>query len=281
MISHFFEIMNLSGDLIRGDIRIPSEVGKFPLVIFSHGFKGFRNWSFIPYICEKFVENNVIAINFDYSLNGIVDDLNQVYDDSIFRRNKVSVEVSDLSQLISKIIENKLDNDELKSKFNGEIYLAGHSLGGAVSILTARKFENIKKIALWASISQLDRNTNRQKEAWRENGSVEIEIAKTGQKLHLDYSYIEDKDTNFPDNAILNEMSKISLPVLIIHPDNDITVKMKEALELKSTESINKKRDLIVIPKAGHTFNCSHPFKGRNEAIETAIKSTLEFFKNT
>lgn len=279
MIIKYFEIENNYGDLIKGNIHFPEMNHKVPLVIFSHGFKGFSNWSFIPYITEKFAEYGFISVNFDFSLNGIIDSEKQIYDDSIFRRSKVSVAVDDLSKLIELVNNGSLFPEFLQEKFSGEIYLAGHSLGGAISILTAPRFENIKKISLWASISRLDRNTHRQKEIWKNRGFTDVEIATTGQKLHLDYSYIEDKDTNFPNNAIMDNLSSLNYPVQIIHPENDMTVNIREAYELQSTQSDIRKRDLIVIEKCGHTFNCRHPFAEPSPAIEKAFQQARLFFE--
>jgi uncharacterized protein len=281
MTKHYFEFSNEFGDLIKCDLRLPDSEKNNPLVIFSHGFKGFRNWSFIPYVCEKFAKAGFATINLDYSLNGILDDVGQIYDDSIFRRNKVSVEVSDLSLLISKIESKSLLLNGLYSNWNGDIYLAGHSLGGAISIFVATKFDSVKKISLWASISKLDRNTPRQKEVWKERGYNDITIAPTGQKLHLDYSYIDDKDVSFAEGAIIYAMNKLHIPIQILQPGTDLSVKMQEALELKSTESNIRKRELIVIEKAGHTFNCRHPLSDEpSEAINKAIGAAISFFES-
>lgn len=283
MMKAYFELSNQNCDLIKGDLRVPvpnSITQSIPLIIFSHGFKGFRNWSFIPFVCESFANSGFCVINFDFSLNGIIDDINQVYDDTVFRRNKVSTEVDDLSILLQTIITSKFPISNFYDYWNGEIYLAGHSLGGAVSILCADKYEEIKKISLWASISNLDRNTQRQKDIWKDKGATEIVIASTGQKLSLDFDYIVDKDTNYPDGALIRKMSELVKPVQIIHPENDLTVKIKEAYDLKSTESINRKRILNVIERAGHTFNSRHPFgEVPPEPVKKTIRMALDFLK--
>jgi uncharacterized protein len=281
MTKHYFEIENSNGHKVKGDIRIPFSEIAIPVVIFSHGFKGFRNWSFIPYICEKFANHGFISVNYDFSHNGIIDDEKQIYNDEIFRKNRVSFAIDDLGCLIKGIESNSLKISEFHNQFSGDIYLAGHSLGGAVSILTAPKFESVKKISLWASISELNRNTERQKAVWKEKGEISIEIASTGQKLHLDYDYIEDKDVNFPSNVIMDTLKTLNYPVQIIHPEKDLTVNIKEANELKSTESDIRKRELIVIEKAGHTFNCRHPFEGASNALQKAYESAHNFFERT
>ncbi|GAB1370761.1 alpha/beta hydrolase [Candidatus Kapaibacterium sp.] len=270
------EILNKVGRIIKYNIRIPEDNSSVPLIIFSHGFKGFRNWSFIPYVCSKFSDSGFISLNLDFSMNGIIDDEKQIYDDSVFRKNTVSSEIADLICLIEYLKENR-ENAEYLKNWNSEIILVGHSLGGAVSILTSEKLNDVKGIVLWASISKLDRNTQRQKDLWKEIGFVEIEIPITGQKLHLDYTYIEDKDNNIGVDAIHKALLKMDTPILIIHPETDMTVSIKEAYEIKSTASKYKIRDLIVIPKSGHTFNCRHPFEGANAGLDIAIESTIKF----
>ncbi len=277
MSSTYFEFTNKIGKIVRCDIESGND-DNLPLLIFAHGFKGFRNWGFIPYVCSKFAEAGSICVRLDFSMNGIIDDVNQKYDDEVFRKNTVSREVSDLSELIEKFISNQLGIENFHRRWNGDVFLVGHSLGAAVSVLTAKKFQSITKISLWASVSQLNRNTDRQKEIWKQNGSIEILINTTGQKLHLDYTYIEDKESSFENNAIINELKKLNYPVQIIHPKNDMTVNIKEAEELKSTASDIRKRELIVIEKSGHTFNSRHPFSGTNDALESAIKHTINFF---
>lgn len=281
MTKHYFEIRNKNNDIIKGDFRIPFLENKSSIVIFSHGFKGFRNWSFIPYVCQKLAENGFISVNFDFSLNGIIDDVNQFYDDAIFRRNKVSTEVEDLQILIDNIIDDNITNINLENIWSKEIYLVGHSLGGAVSILSSKKFNEIKKISLWASVSTLDRNTVRQKQVWKDKGYTDIVINPTGQLLHLNYSYIEDKENSFEENQILKTLNSLIIPVQIIHPANDITVKIKEAYELEQAAGNTIKRELFVIEKAGHTFNCRHPFDQPSIALDTAIETTISFLKNT
>jgi pimeloyl-ACP methyl ester carboxylesterase len=280
MIKHYFEISNNLNGLIKGDLRIPFLDIPASVVIFSHGFKGFRNWSFIPYISDKFAENGFISVNYDFSLNGIDDDEKQIYNDDIFRKNTVSTEINDLKTLITHLINYEGIFESLNNLWNGDIFLVGHSLGGAVSILTAPYFNQVKKISLWASVSKLDRNTQRQKDVWKEKGYTDIVINSTGQKLHLDFTYIEDKDNVLGVGAIMNTMRELPIPVQIIHPLIDMTVNIKEAYELKSTESDNRIRDLIVIERAGHIFNCRHPFKETNPALEKAFDSTLNFLKS-
>jgi dienelactone hydrolase len=269
-----FSFENKYGDIIEGDIRFPAGPGNFPLAIFQHGFKSFRNWGFIPYLCGKIAASGAIAVNFDFSLNGIVDSEKILYDNDKFSRNTVSRELSDMLETVDFL----KNHPEIAAKWNGELYLAGHSLGGAISLLAA---ENCRpaKLALWGTISDLQRNTERQKAAWKKKGFSPVKISSTGQELQLMYSYQQDKDDNFPENAILNAAAKYPGDLLIIHGSEDLTVKPREAEELFSAAGGNPNAKLEIIERTGHTFGVGYTFNESNDALDSAIDKTLEFLE--
>lgn len=239
---------------INFDLRSPNTtVGKYPLIIFAHGFKSFRNWGFIPYLCEK-LSKNYITVNFDFSLNGVIDQEKVVFDSEIFRKNTVSQQITDLNLLIDYLIEILTPTDY----FNGEIILVGHSLGGATSIILTKLRKDINKIILLASISQINRNTERQKELWRQTGYMELTAQPNNQKLLLDYSYQNDKDINFTKNEIIENSINFSNPMLIVHGSQDFTVKLNEAEDIYNARIKNGLEDntkLLILEKCNHTFN--------------------------
>lgn len=272
MDKKYFQLNSDNSNLIvRGDIYHTTEVNQ-PILIICHGFKAYREWGFFPYIAEQFALSNMIVINFDFSQNGIVDPIKGIFEDDIFRTITVTQEIADLNNVISSIPE--LLNENLISGWNGDIYLMGHSLGGAVSIIVASERNNIKKIVTWASIGDIDRNTDRQKAEWREKGVIEFENRITGQTLHLDVEYLEDKLRNKVKYNLKECATKISIPMLIIHGDKDFTVRSGEA-EILHNAAVNS--EIEIISKANHTFNCRHPFTGTNEILNKAILSTNQF----
>jgi len=189
-----FQILKSDNLTINCDLRSIPENRKKPLVIFLHGFKSFRNWGFIPFCCEFFAKNGFMVINFDYSMNGIIDSEKSIFDTEIFARQTISSHLNDFIYLIEKIkAKDIVINDYLARYWNNQVFTIGHSMGGAISLLGYDKVRQ-DKIVLWATISQIDRNTERQKQIWKEKGYTEIKIMPSEQILHLNYSYIEDKE---------------------------------------------------------------------------------------
>jgi len=65
-------------------------------------------------------------------------------------------------------------------------------------------------------------------------------------------------------------INMLNKPLLIIHSQQDLTVKINEA----------KNTQLKIIKGTGHTFNIKHPFEGTNEKFEQVLFLTNKFFKD-
>ena len=48
-----------------------------PCIICVHGFKGFKDWGFWPYTGKFFAENGFFVLTFNFSHNGIGDNLTE------------------------------------------------------------------------------------------------------------------------------------------------------------------------------------------------------------
>lgn len=273
MTKDFFKI-SVGNDLkVSGDLYT-SSTDKQPVIIVTHGFKAYREWGFFPYMAEQFANAGMIVLNIDFSLNGIVDPVKGIFNVDKFRAITVSQEIADLNAVIENL-ETILSEREIDN-WNGELYLYGHSLGGAVSIITSSKRKDITKVVTWGSIGDIDRNTDRQKADWRAKGVMEFDNRITGQILYLDVEYLEDKLRNKSEYDLEKCASELDIPLLVLHGDKDFTVRTGEA-EMLHNSAPNS--ELAIINKANHTFNIRHPFTGTNEILEEAINTTIEFLQ--
>jgi dienelactone hydrolase len=277
-----FLLVNNIGKQIKGDIRFPAGKSDLPAVIIIHGFKGFKDWGFIPYVAEKIAFSGAITITFNFSMNGIDGSSDLLDRPEDFAENTITRQLSD-ALIVIDFFKNKY-LPEINDKWNGRIFLLGHSLGGAISLLISLHRDCIDKIALWAAISTFDRYTERQKKIWRKKGFMEFVNMKTSQALRLNLSYLEDFEQNEKEFSILDAASKFMNQLLIIHGEQDMTVPMKEALILEkaylnnsnvTSKSLLKK----IIGNTGHTFGINHPFESSNASLNEAIKTTTEFFE--
>ena len=276
-----FLIFNDRNFKINGDYYLPildNEKLKSSAVFILHGFKGYKDWGFFPHISETLSKNGFISIPFNFSLNGRVNDKNQLNIDE-FASNTISQEINDLKSTIESFINgNIIPNNHLEEIWNGDIYLLGHSLGAAVALLSFKDVKLIKKIVLLAPISRVDRYTDRQKELWKNNGKLEFFDTKLNLELKLNYSFLEDIEKN---KFILKDiLETLPLPTLLIHGKQDLTANIKEALNIIDWASNSKNLSQYLIDNTGHTFGVENPFTGSTKALDNVIDESLKFFKN-
>ncbi|GMR25195.1 MAG: hypothetical protein BMS9Abin39_0477 [Ignavibacteria bacterium] len=245
-----------------------------PCLIFVHGFKGFKDWGFVPYIGEYFSKQGYFVLTFNFSHNGVGTNLTEFDELDKFAENNFSLEISELNELFQAYKFGFFGNPSGKG-----IGLLGHSRGGAISLLAGSKSEETKAICTWATVSHFDRYTERQKNIWREKGYIEILNSRTKQKMRLNISLLDDIEKN-KDGSLNIEQAVINLnkPLLICHAENDLAVPFTEAETLFGWSNKNL-TDLLTVPATGHTFDVKHPFESSNKKFDFLLEETSTFFK--
>lgn len=269
---------------LRFDIRFVDTKEQHPLFLFLHGFQSFRNWGFIPYLCGKIAEKGFIALNLDFSNNGIVSENPIKFDVETFAKNTITKEIEDLDNLMKILLDENKWNNQLHlalNNWNGNIHIAGHSRGAGIAIIAAEKYQEIRKLVLLSAISDFNRYTPRLIDKWIKDGFLEFNHLPSNQKLRMNSTYILDIIDNQEKYNLKKIMQKLDKPILIIAGDNDLTTPTAESLELK--ENYEKYRDnkknhcnFVVIKKANHLFNCNHPFSG-SVYLDEAIQNIEDF----
>ena len=75
-----------------------------PVVIFVHGFKGFKDWGHFPLVAEFFAREGFVCVKLNLSHNGVlIDGTGDLEDLDAFGRNNFSIELDDLGQLIDAL----------------------------------------------------------------------------------------------------------------------------------------------------------------------------------
>lgn len=242
-------------------------------LVFVHGFKGFKEWGFVPYLGEYFAKCGFFVITFNFSHNGIGENLTEFTELEKFAKNTYSREVRELNEILS----------ETRKGFFGfandsKIGLIGHSRGGAIALLAVSRRNDISAIATWASIASLNRYSERQKEEWRKVGYLESLNTRTNQRMRMNVSFLEDFEQN--SKGLLNiedSVKNLNCPLLIAHGDQDLAVPISEAEQIYEWAD-KSKTELVKFFGTGHTFDVVHPFQGTTEKFEKLLASTHKFF---
>jgi len=243
-------------------------------IIIAHGFKGFKDWGFFPFSADYLAKKGFFVITFNFSHNGIGHNKFEFTELEDFANNTFSLEVDELSEIVNAYKQNYFGNSN-----NNKIGLLGHSRGGAISLITANQLNTISAIVTWASVSNLDRYSTRQKEEWRKRSYFAVMNMRTKQEMRLNVSLLNDLEMNINNKLnIPKAVKKLNIPLLIAHGKEDLAVKYSEAEKLYEF-SDKSKTELCLIENCGHTFGCVHPFEGSNKIFNDLLETTSNYFK--
>ena len=273
-----FNFVTSKNNLIRGTIFYNNNPEKLPCVFIIHGFKGFKDWGYVPFFSQELADNGFFVVTFNFSHNGIGDNMFEFTELDKFANNTISLEVSELDELIEFYNSGGFGFDGKKNS----IGLIGHSRGGAIALIQIKESienynnSNIKALALWGTIATFERYTEHQVEYWRKQGYLEVINTRTNQVMRLNKVLLEDFELNKERFNLLNCISEINIPILIVHGEQDLTVQLNEAYQLYNASNKDL-TELVVIPSAGHTFNIVHPYEGSNPQFEQVKARTIDF----
>ncbi len=250
-----------------------------PVVVFVHGFKGFKDWGHFNLLSRYFADQGFVFVKMNFSHNGTtVEDYSDMHDLEAFGQNNFGLELDDLGALIDELHSDNppLPVQELDLK---RLYLVGHSRGGGSIILKAAEEERIKALATWASVSDLDQKWSPDiMQSWQREGVRWIPNTRTGQAMPLYYQLVENYMANEIRFRLPTVVTKVRQPMLILHGDKDETVPVLMAKDLHRRKP---NAELHILPGTDHAFGGSHPYTDDTlpEAAQRAADLTIDFFR--
>lgn len=240
------------------------------VVVFVHGFKGYKDWGHFNLMAESFAEAGFTLVKFNFSHNGgTMENPIDFPDLEAFGNNTFSIEQDDLGNVLDWIESN------LKAE---SIDLIGHSRGGGAVLLKTANDSRIRRLITWASVSTFDRWNQEVYDHWKREGVIYIPNARTNQEMPLYWVLAEDYFTKEEDLNIEKACRRISIPTLIIHGTNDETVPYSEG---ESIHEWIENSQLKTIADGGHTFDGKHPWieKELPKDAKTVIEASIEFLR--
>ena len=251
-----------------------------PVVIYAHGFNGFKDWGNFDMIAEKFAMAGHVLVKFNFSHNGTTPGHPEEFADlEAFGNNNYSKQLEDLGLVVDWVCD-PLNIYHRKMNCN-QICLIGHSMGGGISILHAAKDKRINKLITWASISRCKTPwgnwpPNKMKE-WKETGVQFYSNSRTNQQMPLFYQLYEDYLENHELLDIEKAIKSLEIPVLICHGTEDTAVSLETAFELHKWQPAAQ----LFTVESDHVFGRKHPWGATDlpAAMEAVVNECLQFLK--
>ena len=267
-----------AGKPIALDIFYTDALTAKPVVVYAHGFNGFKDWGNADIIAVQFAAAGYVFVKFNFSHNGTTPEhLQDFVDLEAFGNNNYTKQLYDLNAVIDWVCD--LNNIHQKAINKNSIYLIGHSMGGGIATLHAAKDTRIKKLITWAGISECKTpwtNWSEQKlQEWKRTGVEYYLNGRTKQNMPLYYQLHQDYLDNASVLNIETAMRSLTIPILICHGILDTSVPIEKAYDLNNWQPSS----FLFTVKSDHVFGRTHPWNSDElpEAMQAVVNETIRF----
>ena len=219
-------IKNQQGEILDYTFHAGQENAR-NLLIIGHGVTGNKDRPFVVALAEAVATEGLPVLRFSFSGNG--------GSGGDFRQSTISKEVDDLKSVLSAVDDSGY-----------RVIYAGHSMGGAVGVLTAASDERIKFLISLAGMV----NTK----AFYEREFAE-EIPDSGcmwEESSCPLSSIFKNDLE-SIKSTASKVKEIKVPLLFVHGSTDDVVPIEDTHEIFALA--NEPKKLVEIPGANHVFS--------------------------
>ena len=257
------------------DAFYPESENQLPLVIFAHGYKGYKDWGAWNLMAQKFAEAGFFFVKFNFSHNGTtIKKPTDFADLEAFGQNNFSKEMSDYDEVLNYFC----NHDKVDSE---KIAIIGHSRGGGISVIKAFEDDRVKLLISLAGVSNFKYRfpTKDRFEEWKNSGVMYSENKRTHQQMPHYFQFFEDFERNEQRFDIQHAAQHLVKPFLIIQGTDDDAVKDKEAFLLNEW---CKTSELLVLENANHVFGAKEPWTENQlpNHLQEATSAMIEFIKN-
>ncbi|WP_300433768.1 alpha/beta fold hydrolase [Christiangramia sp.] len=264
---------------IAADIIFKDDGKPKPIVIFAHGYKGFKDWGAWDKMGERIAKEGFFFVKFNFSHNGTnPDNPTDFLNIEAFGDNNYVIELDDLQSVIDWIL---LPNFKFAQQIKPDnINLIGHSRGGGIVLLKAAEDKRITKLITLASVADFGSRFPEAKELekWEKKGVRYIKNSRTGQELPHHYQFYRNFKENKERLNIKKAAKNLEIPHLIAHGSSDTSVSIGEAGNLFEWSPAPK---LLLVENADHVFGIQHPWDKEEltKEFNHVISKSIDFLK--
>ncbi|WP_345948451.1 alpha/beta hydrolase [Mucilaginibacter sp. PAMB04274] len=246
-----------------------------PLLIFVHGFKGFKDWGTHHLVARYFAQNGYRFLKFNFSHNGTTpEDANDLTDMIAFSENTFSIELEDLQYVIDFACSGSV------IPAAQSVCLIGHSMGGGISIVKAAEDKRVSRLITMASVASFRNLWHKEIEKqWKLAGVLNFTNKRTGQDMPVKSTLLDDLERNPGRLNVLARAADVQQPWLLLHGTADTVVLPSHAHDLKAMQPNAR---LVLIPNADHVFGATHPYVQQDLplALQELCRKAVDFLKD-
>lgn len=250
-----------------------------PLILFLHGFKGFKDWGAFPDACEELSKAGFGVLAMNFSHNGVGENMLEFDQLDLFEKETLSRDLNDVGTVIEAVKSKEISSDKVVLD-SDRIGIIGHSRGGHTAVAAAAEYSEIMTLVTWSAVSNYnDRWSDSMINDWETKGYTEIKNSRTNQVMKIGKAVYDDAIANADRLMAIKRVEELHIPSMFIAGKDDEAVPFSESEQLYRACPADQK-EIRLIKNAGHTFNVAHPFEEENfpEAFEEVLDLTEGWF---
>lgn len=258
------------------DLYTPSVTpgSALPVVLFVHGFKGFKDWGAFPDACEELSRAGFAVVTFNFSKNGVGKSMTDFDEPEHFANETLSQDLEDIGTVIEAIKIKEISSDKVNLDTD-RMGIIGHSRGGHTAVAAAAEYTEVQCLVTWSAVANYNaRWSDDMKKDWQEQGFTEIENSRTGQIFKINKVVYDDALKNADQLIAINRVKELHIPSMFIAGKADESVPYSNSEEL-FRECPAEEKEVRLIENTGHTFGVSHPFE--KSEFPRAFEEVLDF----
>jgi pimeloyl-ACP methyl ester carboxylesterase len=267
-----FELEAADGGPLRGDLYGPISSRA---VLLCHGFRGYKDWGFIPLLASTIAVGGTPVVAFNFSGSGIAGADGAFTERERFRRNTYAAELDDIDRVARWIAASAgVDPEAVR------LGLIGHSRGGAMAVLYAARHPTVRAVVAMAAPSRIGVWPDSAFEAWREGRPAIVRDFRTRAELPLGPEILEDLRRNQPSYDLARAAASLTIPFLVVQGDRDRSVPEEEGRTLASWGP-PETTELSIIEGAGHSFQAGDKIRRTPPQLLEMIERVTAWVRRT
>ncbi|MBG83049.1 MAG: hypothetical protein CMJ40_00715 [Phycisphaerae bacterium] len=250
-----WKIENTSGLPIIGTTHLV-EGSPRGVVLLAHGFRGYKDYGFIPLLAQRLADERYLAHRFNFSHSGMGHGHGK-FDEDEFRSDTWNAQVDDLLAVVGAVGSGAIQGG------GQPLIMFGHSRGGVASLLAAGRhadspeLSGLKGIITAASPADACRLDDAARDSFLRNGYMDVPSSRTGQALRVDAAWLREQQADPEGHDVVTQAGRVRVPVAIIHGLDDSTVSSEDAIFL--AEAVGDRAVMRLIDGGNHVFNMPNP----------------------
>ena len=250
-----WKIDTASGSSLIGTTHLVEDPPK-GVVLLAHGFRGYKDYGFIPVLAQRLADEGFLSHRFNFSHSGM-DHGHGHFNPDTFSGDTWNHQVADLLSVIKAINEGRLEGG------GRPLMLFGHSRGGVTCLLAAGRhsddpsLSHLRGLVTAATPVDASRLKDSEREAFLRHGHIEVPSSRTGQTLRIDSAWLREQQADPEGHDVVTQAGRVRVPVGIVHGLDDSTVDSEDAVYL--AEAVGERAIMRLIDGGNHVFNTPNP----------------------